>query len=245
MEHTEKVNSVENMPTDTVKILVWPLTLLIALFMFKGPIENFLASLSSVISNPAQESTFEISKDRFIFSKRAKDETEQIATELKQLQQQVSKENINKQKLFQKLEQLEFKANSVVKNIDQDQAVLAAVSERALQKTRRSEVLPSTNKATELAFSYEQDGFKALLNKDLSLALHNFSQAENTKPGYHSTFEIKNFLTEKTREITSNPSLVQTEKFWQHVYEEIVKKYSWGMPSSIKTELKSRIVRAH
>jgi tetratricopeptide (TPR) repeat protein len=86
----------------------------------------------------------------------------------------------------------------------------------------------------EKAIQHEQEGFVALIREDFKSAMENFSKAYNEYSRLHSVAEIHNLLSKNKDKFAE--SSVQI-----HIYSEIIKKYSWKVPSGIIQELKMKI----
>lgn len=75
-----------------------------------------------------------------------------------------------------------------------------------------------------LALEYEKIGCQCLIDKDLNGAIKNFSLSEKSFNGFHSSYEIYNYLKK-------NKTVIIKDGDWKKVYSDIVNNYSWKLPS--------------
>lgn len=82
----------------------------------------------------------------------------------------------------------------------------------------------------ESAHRYEKDGFNYLLNKDINNAIKSFRKSENSYNGFHSVYEIANYLEKNKSKLSTNDELI-----WKKSYSTLLNNYSWKMPEDIKS----------
>ncbi|KAF7781718.1 hypothetical protein PRUB_b1034 [Pseudoalteromonas rubra] len=80
---------------------------------------------------------------------------------------------------------------------------------------------------------YERAGFNAILARDASEALSQFSAAKAIWPDYHNVSEIKRLLSKQMNQLNDSQSPA-----WQAVFDTILMQYSWGMPDDIRAQFR-------
>jgi hypothetical protein len=83
------------------------------------------------------------------------------------------------------------------------------------------------------AVEFERQGFEYILKKDFANASKSFALAEKEYPNYNNTYELSNYLKDSVG------------KDANEVYKTILTKYSWGMPTDVKTEMKKLVVNTN
>jgi hypothetical protein len=127
--------------------------------------------------------------------------------------------NEGNKKLLGKIEAMESNARKA----------LSQVRELALEKSELQIV--STDK--EDASTFEREGFIAIVNKDVVSAIDLFTKARDLWPNYHNVSEIRGLLIKhKANLLDSNDNVS-----WKVVIEEVLQKYSWGIPQELREEL--------
>lgn len=84
----------------------------------------------------------------------------------------------------------------------------------------------------EVALQKELEGFQYLLNQNLDDAIIAFSKAEKSYNSFHQVYEIELFLKQ-----IKKSGATKDDEFWNFIYRELLRKYSWKMPVEIKSEL--------
>ena len=87
------------------------------------------------------------------------------------------------------------------------------------------------NKAAQL----EREGFNALKNNNLEVALAKFKETEKTSPSYHMAYEISTLLNSEKKNDLKDPK-TQTE-----VKKQILQKFSWRAPKDLLDSLKRQV----
>lgn len=77
----------------------------------------------------------------------------------------------------------------------------------------------------DLVRQTEKEGFEAILNNDLNIAIQKFQEVEKLYPTYHQAYELSIYLKKIKNE---------DKKIDKEVKNQILKNYSWGMPEEIK-----------
>ena len=94
----------------------------------------------------------------------------------------------------------------------------------------------------EQAQQLEAKGFTHLANGRFHEALTEFDAAYKIFPTYRNVDEISGLLRRKMDAFDNPATREQTRR---EVYEEIIKKYAWGMPADIRTELTAYLRRTN
>jgi hypothetical protein len=106
-----------------------------------------------------------------------------------------------------------------------------------LTPQQQQEVYYETRKTsvTRLAVpDLERAGIQALLGRDLSLAKSSFDRAIGLWPDYHNLAEIRRLLSDNDDKLGQGDAAA-----WREVYDTILKRYSWGIPSELLAQLKT------
>ncbi len=88
---------------------------------------------------------------------------------------------------------------------------------------------PLTSRA-ETASNYENTGLQQIQQGKLSEAKLSFEKANETYPGFHSSYEISNLLKKKVEEVNNGADSNLAKK---EVIEAVKKNYSWKLPVAI------------
>ncbi|SRR5579883_1838978 len=160
----------------------------------------------------------------------------------------VQKDNLNKiialsnNEDVKKYAQLNIDSiESTQKGIKKDiQTIQGALPQPSASTSEKNDPVPTEtqvgNKPPTTAAGWEAQGFDYLLKRDILPALDAFTQAEKVWPDYHNVSEIKGLLIQNQAALQSKSS----EK-WKEIYQEILSKYSWGMPSSARLGMQSQL----
>ena len=189
---------------DYIKTLIWPVILLVALFSYEDDVINLLKNR-------------EIDAFGLKIGKRIEDISKNYETEIAELKESIEDTNGNKA-LLSKIE-------SIDKNIKK---------ELSLVQRQSQDASPAPVKALsrrEGAARHERLGFEAMLNRDISESIVQFSAARATWPEYHNVAEIEKLLR-------AQRSRLREPNDWKQVYQLTLNKYSWGMPSDLRTGFK-------
>jgi len=82
------------------------------------------------------------------------------------------------------------------------------------------------------ARSWELNGFKYILSRDIEPAIQAFSEAEKIWPDYHNVGEIRNLLVSNHQALETKDSAK-----WKECYQRILKDLAWGMPQKIRQDM--------
>ena len=86
------------------------------------------------------------------------------------------------------------------------------------------------------ALEWEKIGFENILNRDLDQAIAAFESAEKSYNGFHQVYEIARFLRSR-----AESSRERDQRFWNSIYQTLLKDYSWKMPEKARVELERRV----
>jgi len=121
---------------------------------------------------------------------------------------------------------IENAQSGVKKDIQSIQETIPERRESQLVSQQTMEEKPKTAKR------WEYLGFNNLVEMEIDDAIEAFTESEKLWPNYHNVSEIRLLLVEK-REILK----AKDSPEWRALYNEILEKYSWGMPSDIRQKL--------
>lgn len=216
------------------RVFIWPLVILFALIIFKSQMENILENRKIKIGGLLEigERIQEIEKQATIEIQDVK----KLTAELKRIQQDGSNESIAaiSSKITDKLEALDTNLTISVSRLRKDTTSLkqGIVQQQSIQQ------IPLFNEAInkEGAKALEAEGFKYVLDRNLSEAIRAFSEADSLWPGYHNVAKIQSYLKHYEAELAA-ASKADKVKLWDQLYETLLLKYSWGMPTDIREQL--------
>ena len=122
-------------------------------------------------------------------------------------------------------------SNDLIDKLDNIEANL----NKSLTQVRTSAITQTTETLSkaDLAKNAETLGFQAILDRDINQARRSFSEAVNIWGEYHNVSEISNLLDSRKYNDLASDDL----EGWEEIIEEILDKYSWGMPTSIRNDL--------
>jgi len=110
--------------------------------------------------------------------------------------------------------------------------------QEAMPAAERRESLPFSPQTDEekpnTAKGWEQLGFNKLIEKEIDDAIEAFTESQKLWPDYHNVSEIRRLLVAKREKLKAKNS-----SEWSNLYERILQKYSWGMPSNVRQQLQS------
>lgn len=190
---------------DYIKALMWPMILAIVLFMYSDEVLEII-------------STREVDAFGLKLGGTLDNLAETYEAEIAVLKSQIAEFESNNE--GQKGE-LISKLNSISSNVRQDLTAL-----RSKVESPSNDV--TTNK--EEAMAAEQQGFEALKNKNIDLAIAQFAIAKEKWPNYHNVDELHTLLNRMRGQLRSPAQ-------WQKLYQTILTNYSWGMTKSVRAEL--------
>lgn len=101
-----------------------------------------------------------------------------------------------------------------------------------LNQTASATEVNKVQKDQATAESYELEGFNAIIEEKHPKALDAFTKAYDLAPTYHNVDEIRRLL-KNTNQI--NATVINT----------ILTDYAWGMPISVRKELKSKLNKSN
>lgn len=187
-----------------IKVLMWPLILALVLLMYSEDVLNII--------NTREVDAFGL-KIGGTLDNIAETYESEIAILKEQIAELESNDDNQKTQLLTKL-------NNITSNVRQDLTALRTQVEEPSQQA-------TINK--EDAIAAERRGFQALKDKDIDLALLEFSTAKEKWPSYHNVDEIVTLLRRSRSGLT-------TPQQWQKLYQTILTQYSWGMPQSVRND---------
>jgi len=134
----------------------------------------------------------------------------------------------------------ELKEN--IKNTDDSEALLSKIEDidknikkelsRVQQQTKQPTQVEKPESSKTVAITAEREGFEAILNRDVNLAIAQFSAARSAWPDYHNVSELEKLLKRRKH-------LLVDDRSWRELRNIILQKYSWGMPQDIRKKFKN------
>lgn len=136
-----------------------------------------------------------------------------------------------------------IKKDSIISKIDtttligKEEYIKAKKVKKELEDTGVTSPIISKGKINnyQLALEKELEGFNFLLEKNLDEAIISFSSSESAYNSFHQVYEISIYLKNKSKNI-----VIRNDEFWKTIYKELLDKYSWKIPTSIKLEFEER-----
>jgi hypothetical protein len=107
--------------------------------------------------------------------------------------------------------------------------------DRTIQQAQSASPDGSTGRKIPAVAVYEQQGFEAILRRDIDAAIKAFQQARNEQADYHNVEEIGRLLQQEQGRIQSDAA------HWKKVVDIILTKYSWGMPEDIRRQMRASV----
>lgn len=104
---------------------------------------------------------------------------------------------------------------------------------RTIEQVQNASPGASASRKVPAVAVYEQQGFEAILRRDIDAAMNAFQQAKNEQANYHNVDEISSLLQQEQSRLQSDST------HWKKVVDIILTKYSWGMPENIRRQLKT------
>lgn len=209
---------------ESIKIFLWPVVILAAIFWFGNDLKDMLKNRSfkiGLVEVGDRISNLEGSVQGGLISQ--KDYLDQI---LDNANDSVKVRELT-EKAIQAIENAQIGIKKEIQNISK--AVPEFTESMPEQKSH-----PRNKPVT--AIEWENEGFQALLNRDIEGVILALTESEKIRPDLHNVSEIRRLLI-KNQESLQDPN----SENWKTVYQQILKKYSWGMPSYARQQMESYI----
>jgi tetratricopeptide (TPR) repeat protein len=205
---------------EAIKILLWPILIVIAVIWLQDDVVKILKSRTWKIG------IIEVGDRIETLENNVQDELILQKDYLNKIQANYSDADKIRKYVQQALNSIENAQRGVKKEI---QTIQEAIPER-----RQSQ--PVSSKTTEAkpntAKGWEHLGFNKLVEKDIQEAIEAFTESVKLWPDYHNVSEIRRLLVEKRENLKAKDS-----SEWTALYKTILEKYSWGMPSNVRRQL--------
>lgn len=209
---------------ESIKIFMWPLVILVAIFWFGNDLKDMLKNRSfkiGLVEVGDRISNLEGSVQGGLISQ--KDFLNQI---LENADDSIMVRELT-EKALQDIKNAQIDIQEEIQNISQ------AVPE--LSQATPEQVKSTSTKALT-AQDWEDKGFQALLARNITAVIEALTEAEKIRPDLHNVSEIRRLMV-KNKELLKDPN----SQSWKIVYQEILKKYSWGMPSYARQQMETYI----
>lgn len=184
-----------------IKTLIWPIILIVAFFSYEDEMLDLLKN------REIDAFGLKIGKNIDVISTA-------YSTEINALKQSIVDAGGN--------EELLNKIADIDKNIKKE---LSAVK----QQTESPQLIEPKAVSRSQVSVIEREGFEAIVNQDVTLAIQKFSAASELWSDYHNVSEIKRLLIRQQSGLNSPEA-------WLALNRTILEKYSWGMPSDIRAQ---------
>ena len=231
-----------------VKILIWPLFGLMVFLLFRGEISGLLEGefeadvLGVKVKSSQQGNLAEL-----------KQKEEQLEQNITDLTNQLSdQKNIN-QALLEQIEKLEkaigasrdhgaVQTSEEWSDLKNRSKTLEKESQNLFQKMEQnievSQKILQKDKFQK-AQALETTLFDQILADQYQDAIRTCQKITAIFPGFHNAYEIQRLLERSKDELEHEDPAVRDQNK-KRIFSEMLKKYSWGMPDSVKAKLKER-----
>jgi capsule polysaccharide export protein KpsE/RkpR len=190
-----------------IKTLIWPVILLVVIFSYEKEVMGLLEN--------REIDAFGLKIGARI-GEQIKEFSANYDNELQDLR--VAIENTpNNEALLKKI-------NSIDKNVKRELEQVQNVS-------NNTDLIQDRTVSKFAAAAAERAGFEAILNRNVDVAISQFSSARQLWPDYHNVAELEKILRRKK-------SSLNNEASWLALETLILQKYSWGMPNDIRVRFK-------
>lgn len=209
---------------ESIKIFLWPVVILVAIFWFGSDLKDMLKNRSfkiGLVEVGDRISNLEGSVQGGLISQ--KDYLDQILENAKDS----AKVRELTTSALQNIKNAQIGINKEIQNIS-----------KAVPEFTQSmpEQVKSVSSQGLTAQDWEEKGFQALLNREVNGVIQALTESEKIRPDLHNVSEIRRLLV-KNKELLKDPE----SKKWKTVYQEILKNYSWGMPSYARQQMENYI----
>lgn len=127
-------------------------------------------------------------------------------------------------------EQISARIESLGKSIEKETSLIT------LQTANIDNMAGTLESRGATAQLWEEEGFDALAQKDVYVALTAFKKAMDAWPEYHNVEEIYRTLAVNRQGLADKESPV-----WGDVYSKILTEFSWGIPASARERMRAYV----
>ena len=205
---------------EAIKILLWPILIVIAAIWLQADVVEILKSRTWKIG------IIEVGDRIETLENTVQEELIRQKDYLDKIQNNSSDADTVRKYVQLALSSIKNAQSGVKKEI---QTIQEAIPERR----QLQPVSPqTTEEKPNNAKGWEHLGFNKLVEKEIEDAIEAFTKSEKLWPDYHNVSEIRRLLVKKRENLEEKDSLE-----WATLYETILEKYSWGMPSDVRRQL--------
>ena len=226
MENAEKSIATARLILDYIRTFIWPLVVVFILLLYKQDVLQLIKTRQIKVAG-----VFEVGESINDLNANAQAEL----ADLRKFIEEIRASANDPAKVAQLTENLTANVDSLKVNLDKNITQIKRESTQPRQMKSEA-TAPSAADAKGQAQSLELRGFEALLDRDVDAAIDAFAKAEALWPDYHNVTEIKRLLTRKQNELASAPKEGKSPA-WSELYRILISKYSWGMPTAVRTKL--------
>lgn len=209
---------------EIVKILLWPVIIIVAVLWFGNDVKDMLKNRSfkiGLVEVGDRINNLEGSmQEELILQKDYLNLVLENATDSTKVREITNQALLN-------LEGAQVGIKKEIQNINNVVPELAQTTPEIKSQ--------SSNQAVS-AKDWEIKGFDGILERDIDEVINAFTEAEKARPDYHNVSEIRRLFI-KNRDLLTDP----TSDNWKTVYKKILEKYSWGMPANARQQMQEYI----
>lgn len=203
-DHTEQKLAAYRLVLDYIKVFLWPAILILAFAVYGDKLFKIIEQR-------------EVDAFGLKLGKQIEDISSNYEAQIAQLKKDIEASQ---------------EPATLLKKVDGIQVNLAKQLSSVKQTVLLTETPSVPNRKAQVD-QYERAGFNAILARDISEALSQFSAAQAIWPDYHNVSEIKRLLSKQKNQLHDSENTA-----WQAVFDTVLTQYSWGMPDDIRAQFR-------
>ncbi|OPY13733.1 MAG: hypothetical protein A4E66_00649 [Syntrophus sp. PtaB.Bin001] len=213
---------------ETIKVMIWPLLIVIGVIWLGGDFKDMLKSRTFKIGG-----VLEVGERVTVLQGTLQDELLSQKDSLHKIlahSNDPAKVHDFATEALNRIEKAQAGVKKDIQEIKQTiPQALPAESGKSLEQPGRQDSNAGTPRTAK---DWEIQGFKHLVSRNVTSSIQAFSEAEKIWPDYHNVAEIRQLLVRKKEALESKESPA-----WKEVCRKILNDYSWGMPSDVRQEI--------
>jgi len=209
---------------DYIRTLLWPVILVMAVVAYKDDVFEILKEREIEVAGLRIGQRVSEVKTNF---QAEMEDLRKVVEELAKAEGGTPDEEARAERVLERISGLERNLQREFSQIEQQTVAVARPSTTATVQAPEGR---------EQAAVLEGRGFEALLNKDVDEALSAFDQARAAWPDYHNVAEIGRLLRARRDELAAGSA-----DAWKDVYQTILTRYSWGMPTPVREQMRAEV----
>jgi len=231
-EHVQNSYEGAKLVLEYIRVFMWPIVLIIALFLFKEDVAKIFREREIEVAglkigqriNAVKENLNNIEANAQIELTDIRELVEELKTVAVQSPASIPQAS---DKVTEKIEALSANLDKKVGQLRQETMTV--------QEDLPQEQSPSNQK--QLAKPLELQGFQELLAKNIDGAIAAFTEAEMFWPDYHNVAEITRLLLSERNKFSASSNTAD-DIVWKELYTTLLSQYSWGMPEDIRKKFR-------